>query len=75
MHDYLSNRKQQTKINLSYSNWHDIIFGVPHGSTLEHLLFNIFLINLLFIIKDFDFASYADDNTPYVGASDMDGGC
>ena len=30
MHDYLSNRKQQTKIKLSYSNWHDIIFGVPY---------------------------------------------
>ena len=71
IHDYLSNWKQQTKINLSYSNWHDIIFGVPHGSILECLLFNIFLINLFFIIKDF--ASYADDNTPYVGANNMDG--
>ena len=28
IHDDLSNRQQWTKINLSYSSWHEIIFGV-----------------------------------------------
>ena len=28
IHDDLSNRKQWTKINSSYSSWHEIIFGV-----------------------------------------------
>ena len=37
------------------------------------LLFNISLINLFFIIEDFDIASYADDNTPYVSANNMNG--
>jgi len=32
IHDYLSNRKQCTKVNSSYSTWHEIIFGVPQGS-------------------------------------------
>ena len=73
IHDYLSNRKQQTKTNSSYRSWHDIILGVPQGSILVLLVFNISLINLFFIIEDFDIASYADDNTPYVSANNMNG--
>ena len=29
IHNYLSNRKQCTKINSSYSGWYDIVRGVP----------------------------------------------
>ena len=73
IHDNQSNRKQRTKINSSYSSWHEIILGVSQGSILWPLLFNIFLIDLFFIIKDFDIASYPDGNTPYVSANNMDG--
>ena len=31
IHDYLSNRKQLTKTNSSYSSWHEVIFGVNKG--------------------------------------------
>ena len=55
IHDYLSNRKQQNKINSSYSSWHEIIFRLPQGSILDPLLFNIFLIDLFFIV---DIAKY-----------------
>ena len=71
IHDYLSNRKQRTKINSSYSTWHEIIFGVPQGSILGPLLFNIFLIDLFFTVEDIDIASYADDNTPYISAENI----
>ena len=37
--NYLSNRKQRTKINSSYSDSYDIVRGVPQGSTLSPLLF------------------------------------
>ena len=41
LNNYLYNRKQRTKINSTFSEWVNIIFGVPQGSILGPLLFNI----------------------------------
>ena len=62
---YLRNRRQRIKINSLYSSWAKILFGVPQGSILGPILFNIFFSNLFIFIKNKDVASYVDNTTPY----------
>ena len=72
---YLSNSKQRTKINSTYSSWDEILFGVPQGSISGPLLLDTFLDKLFEIMRKTDFASYAWDNTPYVSGNNIDGAC
>ena len=41
------------------------IYGVPQGSILGPLLFNMRLCDLFYFLENTDIASYADDNTLY----------
>lgn len=49
--NYLSHRKQRTKINHSGNSWEEVLLGVPQGSILDPILFNVFLSDLFLIIK------------------------
>ena len=70
--DYLTNRKQRTKIGSSFSLWHDIDTGAPKGSILGSLLFNIFINDLFFSITKPEVCNFADDNTLYSSNKDLD---
>ena len=61
---YLNERKQRTKIHNSYNPYAHIACGIPQGSILGLLLFNINICDMFFEKYEYDIASYADDNTP-----------
>ena len=65
IYDYLSNRQQRTKINHDFISWEENLFGLPQGSVLGPILFNIFLSDFFLVMKETEFTSYADDNTLY----------
>ena len=71
LQDYLSNRTQRVKLDSTFSSWLGILLGVPQGSILGPLFFNIFLNDMLGFVEKTDICNFADDNTIYSCANSV----
>ena len=63
IYSYLKRRDQYVRINSVYGSFQRILSGIIQESVLGPILFNFYINDLLFFIKEAEVYNYADDNS------------
>ena len=71
MTSYLNNRKQYVNYNNVSSNLLDITCGVPHGSILGPVLYNLYINDLCNVSELLKFVLFADDTNLFATGYDI----
>ena len=68
---YLYKRKQRVKIGSLKSDLKEISKGVPQGSILGPLIFNILMNDIFYFVKNANLFNYVDDNSVSVNGKEL----
>ena len=68
IHSYLNERQQRVKVNGSFCTSKRTSLGVPQGSVLGPLLFNLYIYDDFYLGFDTEICNYADDTTIFACA-------
>ena len=72
IHNYFSNRKHRKKKKSSYSDWYDIVMGVPQSIVnLWSIIIQLFINDLTLFIERTNISSFADGNATYSCHNDL----
>ena len=71
VHSYLAGRRQRVKINGSFSSRSEKELGVPQGSVLGPLLFDIFISDIFLLLNEMEICNYADDTTIHCSLKEL----
>ena len=71
MRSYLSSRHQRVKLGDVFSTWQEVSTEVPQSSILVPTLFNIFVNDLAYAIKQCRIVNYADDTNIHCSNKDV----